>query len=82
MKARCNKPVKGAMKDIHFVERFSFCSTEGDKGCQAYKVDIRYLIRNKNSFESRDECFSKCRGFGSEEIKQCNSTESVVIKYN
>ena len=77
MKGGCYNPVKGAMKDIHFVERFSFCSTEGDKaGCQAYKVDIRYLIRNKNSFESKDECRSKCRGFSKEEIKPCNSNSN------
>ena len=61
------------MKDVHFVEKFSFCSTEGEsKGCQAYTVDIRYHIRNKNSFETKDECMSKCRGFGIEEIKPCN----------
>ena len=76
IKGHCFHPVKGALKDVHFVEKFSFCSTEGEsKGCHAYKIDIRYHLRDKNSFENKEECMSKCRGFGIEEIKPCNITQ-------
>ena len=66
------------MKDVHFVERYSFCSTEGEKGCLAYQVDIRYLRRNKNSFEDWDECMSLCRGFNIEEMKPCNANGTTL----
>ena len=66
------------MKDVHFVERFSFCSTEGTQaGCHAYTVDKRYLLRNKNSFKNKEECMSKCPGFSIEDIKPCNSTKYI-----
>ena len=76
IKKGCHDPVKGAMKDVHFVKRFSFCSDEESApGCQAYKVDIRYLIKDKNSFEDESDCMNQCRlVFNTEEIKPCNST--------
>ena len=67
------------MKDIHFVEKFSFCSTEGGKpGCHAYKVDLKYLLKDKNSFDDESHCMNLCRGFSTEEIKPCNSTFNNV----
>ena len=67
--------MKGALKDVHFVERYSYCSTEGGiKGCHAYKLDIRYLVRNKNSFENEDECMSECSSFSTDKMKPCNGT--------
>ena len=75
MLGRCHNPVKGAMKDVHFVERYSYCSTEGGvKGCYVYTVDIRYLLRNQNSFEDEGECMRVCSSFSSDNVKPCNGT--------